>query len=120
MDVFMHTKRSVQPLGKGDTNVVDVTTLQKDANDQTINRSVTKHEEVFTVHEVATLDDSQVVSLKLDCGNYIRFQIDSGAQCNVIPLALYQKATRGCSLTHVTHAQSTIVAYGGYEMPVVD
>ena len=45
--------------------------------------------------------------------------IDSGAQCNVIPLALYEKATRGYNLTHVTPAQYITVAYGGYKMPGV-
>ena len=52
-------------------------------------------DEVFPVREVATLlDDSQCVTLKMDSGNYIRFQIDSGAQCNVLPLKLCKRATK--------------------------
>ena len=44
-------------------------------------------EEVFPVRKVVTmLDDSQCVSQKFDSGNYISFQIDSGAQCNVLLL----------------------------------
>ena len=34
------------------------------------------------------IDDSQLGTLKLASGNFIRFQVDTGAQCNVIPLAL--------------------------------
>ena len=37
----------------------------------------------------AGLDDSQLVTLKLPSGNFIRFQVDTGAQYNVLPLALY-------------------------------
>ena len=42
-------------------------------------------EEVFSTYEVATanLNDSQLVTLKLESGNYLRFQLDTGAQCNV-------------------------------------
>ena len=45
-------------------------------------RATGEPDEVFPVREVATLlDDSQCVTLKWDSGNYIRFQIDPGAQC---------------------------------------
>ena len=51
---------------------------------------------MFGVQEISavTLDDSQLVTLKLKSGKYLRFQLDTGAQCNVVPLNLYQKATR--------------------------
>ena len=53
-------------------------------------------DKVFGVEEISavTLDDSQLVTLKLESGNYLRFQPDTGAQCNVVPLHLYKKATR--------------------------
>ena len=38
-----------------------------------------------------SLDDSQLVTLKLESGNYLRFQPDTGAQCNVVPLHLYNE-----------------------------
>ena len=46
------------------------------------------HNEVFGVDEISavTLDDSQLVTLKLEFGNYLRFQPDTGAQCNVVPV----------------------------------
>ena len=52
-------------------------------------------DEVFGVEGISavTLDDSQLVTLKLESGNYVRFQPDTGAQCNVVPLHLYKKAT---------------------------
>ena len=66
-----------------------------------------------------SLDDSQLVTLKLESGNYLRFQVDTGAQCNVIPLELYKKATKDTKLAHVTPLRSQITAYGGTTLPVV-
>ncbi len=40
------------------------------------------------------MDDSQCVTLQLDSGNYLRFQVDTGVQCNVVPIDLYKKATK--------------------------
>ena len=37
------------------------------------------------------LDDSQLVTVNLESGNFLQFQVDAGAQCNVMPLELYQK-----------------------------
>ena len=50
----------------------------------------------FGVEEISavTLDDSQLVTLMLESGNYLLFQPDTGAQCNVVPLHLYKKATK--------------------------
>jgi len=60
------------------------------------------------------LDDTQLVTLKLKSGNYVRFQADTGAQFNVIPLAVYKKTTGDFILSHVMPAQTTITAYGGH------
>ena len=65
------------------------------------------------------LDDSQLVTLKLNSGNYLRFQPDTGAQCNVIPLHLNKKAIKDVSLKHVKTYQTAIVAYGGSRIPVI-
>ena len=35
-------------------------------------------EEVFTLSGVSKIDGAQIVTIKLDSGNYLRFQIDSG------------------------------------------
>ena len=64
-------------------------------------------------------DDSQFVTLRLENGNYPRFQADTGAQCNVIPLDLYKKATRDYKLKHVSAAKQRITAYGGNTIPVI-
>ena len=60
-------------------------------------------EEVFSTYEIATanLDDSQLVTLKLESGNYLRFQLDTGAQCKVVPIHLYKKASKDYNMTHV-------------------
>ena len=65
------------------------------------------------------LDDSQLVTLKLESGNYLRFQADTGAQCNVIPLSLYKKATKDFDLTQVIPAETQLTAYGSSTVPVV-
>ena len=83
-------------------------------------RAIGEPDEVFPVREGATLlDDSQCVTLKLDSGNYIRFQIDSGAQCNVLPLKMYKRATKDVQMNDVTKCQSTILAFGGSRLTVV-
>ena len=71
--------------------------------------------EVSTVY----LDDSQYLKLKLESGNYLHFQTDIGAQCNVIPLSLYKKVTKDCNLALIVPADTIITAYGGNTLPVV-
>ena len=83
-------------------------------------RAIGEPDELFPVREGATLlDDSQCVTLKLDSGNYIRFQIDSGAQCNVLPLKMYKRATKDVQMNDVAKCQSTILAFGGSRLTVV-
>ena len=65
------------------------------------------------------LDDSQLVTLKLESGNFIRFQPDTGAQCNVLPLQVYRKASKDEKLEKVNRTQASLVAYGGSKIKVV-
>ena len=70
---------------------------------------------VFTVRGgKLRLEDDQVVTLKLSStvNNYIRFQIDSGADCNVIPLHVYQPATGDEALQFLQPSQMRLFAYG--------
>ena len=77
-------------------------------------------DEVFPTEISAVgVDDSQIVTVRLDSGNYLRFQVDTGAQCNVVPLQLYQQAAKDHKLAHVSVAKSRITAYGGTTLPVV-
>ena len=78
-------------------------------------------DEVFGVEEISavTLDDSQLVTLKLESGNYLRFQPDTGAQCNVVPLHLYKKATRDFNLLNMTPVSTAIISYGGTSIPIL-
>lgn len=57
--------------------------------------------------------------LKLESGNYLCFQVDTGAQCNVISLSLYKKARTDCNLVHVIPAVTTTTAYGRKTLPVI-
>ena len=76
-------------------------------------------DEVFPTHIAAIeLDDSQFVTVKLESGNFLRFQVDTGAQCNVIPLAIYKKATKDHDLQQITPGAAQITAYGGTTLPV--
>ena len=76
-------------------------------------------EEIFQTSVVGEIDDSQCVTLQLDSGNYLRFQVDTGAQCNVVPLDLYKKATKDFELSKVKPARHIITAYGGSKLKVV-
>ena len=77
-------------------------------------------EEVYqaTISAVG-LADSQCVTVELDSGSYLRFQVDTGAQCNVVPLDLYKKATKDYKLSEVQPVRQTISAYGGSQLQVV-
>ena len=77
-------------------------------------------EEVFPTEVVKMgLDDSQIVTVQLKSGCYVRFQVDNGAQCNVLPVLLYQKATKDYNLAQIDPVKSNIIAYGGATLPVV-
>ena len=76
--------------------------------------------QVYTAsHEQGQLDDSQLVTLRLESGNYLHFQPDPGEQCNVIPVHLYKKATKDYQLRYVRTGNVTLRAYGGTKPPVV-
>ena len=63
--------------------------------------------------------DSSLVTLKVLSGNFIRFEIDTGAPCNVLPIHIYKKPTGDCDLKRVTPAKSSIVSYDGGNVPVL-
>ena len=65
------------------------------------------------------LDDSQLVTLKLESGNFVRFQPDTGAQCNVLPLKVYKKASKDEKLEKVNCMQTSLVAYRGLKIKVI-
>ena len=77
-------------------------------------------DEVFPTQISAVhLDDLQWVTVQLQSGNYLRFQVDTGVQCNVIPLNLYEKANKDRNLTKVTPENANITACRGATLPVV-
>ena len=58
-------------------------------------KSAEKSDEIYQTHIVGTdVDDSQFVTLKLVSGNFLRFQVHTGAQCNVVPKDFYKKRLR--------------------------
>ena len=65
------------------------------------------------------LDDSQLVTIKPESGNYLRFQPDTGVQCSVIPVELYRKATKDYELDRVTPLNTRVTACGGSKLTVV-
>ena len=73
-------------------------------------------EEVYATNSGACVNESQCVTLQLDSGNSLRFQVDTGAQCNVIPIGLYKKATKDYTLTQMRPVKQRITAYGGSEL----
>ena len=63
--------------------------------------------------------DSQLVTLWLESGSYVRFQVDTGAQCNGLPLSTYREATVDVALSNVTPIKTRVRAYGGGTLLVV-
>ena len=57
-------------------------------------------EETYQTEEILAvrLDDSQLVTLQLESVNFIRFQPDKGAQCNVLPLLVYKRTSNDHNL----------------------
>ena len=82
-------------------------------------KTLDEQEEILQTGVPGTgIDDSQLVTLKLESGNCLRFQVDTGAQCNVVPLDLYKKATKDHNLRNVKSTSQKIIAYGGTQIPV--
>lgn len=96
---------------------------KKRDNNPTSVRAVNSYSEpeVFYANMISAvdLDDSQLITLKLESGNYLRFQPDTGAQCNFILVSLSRKATKDYRLERVTPANTQLSAYGGSKLQVV-
>lgn len=77
--------------------------------------------EVFHADMISVVDlnDSQLVTLKLEFGNYLQFQPDIGAQCNVILVSLFNKATKYYRLERMTPADAQLSAYRDSKLQVV-
>jgi len=69
----------------------------------------------FQVFKVASYQsvDSNLVTLKVPSGKLIRFEIDTGAPWNVLPVHIYKKATGDFELKQVTSTKSCILFYDG-------
>ena len=76
---------------------------------------------VFQVFKVSPnqSSDSSLVTLKVPTGNFIRFEIDTGARCNVLPIHIYKKATGDCDLKRISPAKSSIISYDGGNIPAL-
>lgn len=96
---------------------------KKQDNNSTSVRAVNSDSEpeVFYANVISAvdLDDSQLVTLKLESANYLQFQPDTGAQCNIIQVSLYRKATKDYRLECVTPVNAQLSAYGGSKLQVV-
>lgn len=69
--------------------------------------------QMFTVRSVSSVKmKEQTVTLKLRPKCYIKFQIDSGADCNILPLHVYGAATGDEKLENVSPSDSMLYRYG--------
>jgi len=75
---------------------------------------------VFQVFMVSASQssDSNFVTLNVASGNFVRFEIDTGARCNVSPVHIYKKATGDYSLKDITPVKSSILFYVGGSIPL--
>ena len=56
--------------------------------------------EIFPLQlSIHDLDDLKFVKLHLESGSHVRIQVDMGAQCNVILLDIYKRATGDLDVT---------------------
>ena len=78
-------------------------------------------DEVYQTEEISEvqLNDSQIVTIKLESGSFIPFQPDTGAQCNVIPVHIYKEATKDRQMEKVKLIKTSLVAYGGSKIKVI-
>ena len=66
--------------------------------------------DAYTVHPVS-------VRLKLrNSGNFIKFQLVTGAESNVIPIHLYKEAAEDVMMRNEKPSNNTIVAFGGTKL----
>ena len=70
--------------------------------------------QVYSVHNGASvkLSDDQTVTLKVREKHYVRFQLDSGADCNVIPIHAYMATTGDEQLLKVKPSPVWFLGYG--------
>lgn len=75
---------------------------------------------VYTTGPPSQLDDTQLITFKFPAsGRCIRFQPDTGAQCNVLPVDIYKEATGDINLQKVSPTRTRLVAYGGSGIPIL-
>ena len=60
-----------------------------------------------------------IVTLQVDVNRFVQFHVDTGAECNVLPLHIYCKATGDHNLTQVVPNNSSIILYGGARKQIV-
>ena len=74
-----------------------------------------QEEEVFNalMEDEPIMDNSQFITLASESGNFLRFQVDTGTQCNVLPVSVSARAMGDIKLKQVTPIRSSISVYGG-------
>ena len=76
-------------------------------------------EDVYILREapLKQCTSDRFVTLKLqESGNFMKFQLATGAECNVVPLEMYKEATGDILLSTVMPSTDAIVAFGGSKM----
>ena len=80
-------------------------------------------EEVFGgTSQLGRLSPDQLVTVQVAEGNFVLFQPDTEAQCNVLLLQVYEGAIGDTKLEAVDRSRqySTLVAYGGSTVNVYE
>ena len=65
------------------------------------------------------LTDEQTVTLRVRDKHYIRFQLDSGADCNALPVHVYKAATGGQQLQKVKSSAVGLSGFGKQNVQTV-
>ena len=107
----MQSKRPYTPT----RNMVRQLEEEKETDDSSLDST-----ETFQINTVNAIGDSQLVISKIKNGNFLRFQLDTGAQFNVLPLHIYKAVKKDVSLKDLTAATtSSIISFGGTRHPVI-
>ena len=96
-------------------NVPEKVSSQRNVN--TVDQS--GEDDVYVLREapLKKCASDQFMTLKLQkSGNFMKFQLDTGAECNVVPLEMYKEVTGDVLLSKVVPSMDAIVAFGGSKM----
>ena len=86
----------------------------KSEGNGTVRNTFSLRDNINDVHTVEKLPKCETVTLKTEWGSSVKFQIDNGASVNIIPLSVYQKASKYYKNEKIKESKTkNITKFGG-------